>query len=40
MVATVGTAMIASNNAGMIVHPISSRVLPWICLGFSFVPGR
>ena len=39
MVATVGTAMMASSSAGRIVHPISSRVLPWICFGFSFLPG-
>ncbi len=40
MVATVGTATIASSSAGRIVQPISSRVLPWICFGFSFLPGR
>ena len=39
-VATVGTAMIASSSAGRIVQPISRRVLPWICFGFSFLPGR
>ena len=39
MVATVGTAMMASSSAGRIVHPISSLVLPWICFGFSFLPG-
>ena len=40
MVATVGTAMIASSSAGTMVQPISRRVLPWTCLGFSFLPGR
>ena len=40
MVLTVGTAMTARISAGTIVQPISSWVLPWICLGFSFLPGR
>jgi len=38
MVATVGTAMIARSSAGSTVHPISRRVLPCTCFGFSLVP--
>ena len=33
--ATVGTAITARISAGMIVQPISSGVLPWICFGLS-----
>ena len=39
MVATVGTAMTARISAGMIVQPISSTVLPWICFGLRSSPG-
>ena len=40
MVPMVGTAITASSRAGTIVQPISSRVLPWTCFGFSFLPSR
>src|SRR5680860_911552 len=34
----VNTATTSRMRAGMIVHPISRGVLPWICFGFSFLP--
>ena len=40
IVLIVGTATTASRSAGTMVQPISSRVLPWICFGLSFLPAR